>query len=66
MTVPKDPSAPCRLPCTGNACLENAELDTTTQQRVPDRQPTDPGTDQGDLDARNAHASTVRLSTWAR
>ncbi len=66
MTMPKHPGPPSRLPRTRSSGLEQPHIDTAPSQRIGSRQPTDPSTDDGDLGARNGHASTVRLSTSAR
>ena len=61
VTVPEHPSAPRRLPRPRRSGLEQPHIDSPPLQRISRRQPTDPAPDNGDINARNAHASTVRL-----
>ena len=66
MTMPKHPGPPSRLPRSRSSGLEQAHIDAAPSQRMGSRQATDPTPDDGDLGARNGHASTVRLTTSAR
>ena len=58
MSMPKDPSAPGRLPGPGSSGLEANELNTAPLERVRRREPGDPGADDGDLCYRGAHDET--------
>ena len=55
MPMPKDPSAPSRLPRPRRGRLEADELDAAPLQRIRGREPGDPSADDGDLCGRGAH-----------
>ena len=59
MPMPKDPSAPGRLPRPRRGGLEANELDAAPPQRVGGREPGDPGADDGDFCCRGAHGRRV-------
>ena len=66
VAVPKHPRAPGRLPRPRSSGLEQSAIDTPPPQRISRRQPADPTAHNSDIQARNAHARTVRLSTSAQ
>ena len=59
VSMPKDPSAPRRLPGPRSGRLEANELDAAPLQRVGGREPRDTSADDGDLCGRDAHEDRV-------
>ena len=59
MPMPKDPSAPGRLPGPRRGRLEANELNAAPLQRIRRGEPGDPSADDGDLCSRGAHEDRV-------